>query len=366
MNVKKIGLPFWIIVVLPVLLAIIYYGVIAANQYVSVSNFVVRSPQKSTSVSGLSAVLQSVGFASSQDDAQVVSQYIISRDAVRELEEELNIRDKFQKTNIDFIDKFDPLGINNSLENLYEYYKNKVTVDVDTKSSISTLTVKAYDPKDAYIINNRLLEMAERLVNKLNQRGRDDTVSYAEAEVKRAQDRLQDALTAMMRYRADNKVVDIEKEALIQLQMISKLQEQLIIVRSQLTQLRTVTPENPQIPILEERERGLLKDIQLETNKVAGGSKSYSLNEKSAEFEKLTLDKEIAIKQLTAALAALEQSKSESIRKQLYLERIAQPNIPDISTEPKKIKGILSVFMFSMLMWFVWSLLAAGVKEHGS
>ena len=214
MNVKKIGLPFWIIVVLPVLLAIIYYGVIAANQYVSVSNFVVRSPQKSTSVSGLSAVLQSVGFASSQDDAQVVSQYIISRDAVRELEEELNIRDKFQKTNIDFIDKFDPLGINNSLENLYEYYKNKVTVDVDTKSSISTLTVKAYDPKDAYIINNRLLEMAERLVNKLNQRGRDDTVSYAEAEVKRAQDRLQDALTAMMRYRADNKVVDIEKEAL--------------------------------------------------------------------------------------------------------------------------------------------------------
>ena len=74
----------------------------------------------------------------------------------------------------------------------------------------------------------------------------------------------------------------------------------------------------------------------------------------------------MATKQLTATLASLEQSKNEVIRKQLYLERIAQPNIPDISTEPKKITGILSVFMFSMLMWFVWSLLAVGVKEHRS
>lgn len=366
LKLKKLGLPFLIIVVLPTILSIIYYGLIAANQYISVSNFVVRSPQKNTSVSGLSAVLQSVGFASSQDDAQVVSQYVLSRDALQELDKELDLRSKYRNTGVDFVGRFNPLGINSSLESLYDYYLKKVTIEVDNKSSISTLTVRAYNSKDAYIINSRLLDMAESLVNKLNQRGRDDTVSYAEKEVAYAQKRLEDSLIALTKFRSDNKVVDIDKQASIQLQMVSKLQDQLILVRTQLMQLKSITPENPQIRILAERERSILREIQSETNKITGGSNSNSLNEKSAEFEKLTLDKEMATKQLTATLASLEQSKNEVIRKQLYLERIAQPNIPDISTEPKKIKGILSVFMFSMLMWFVWSLLAAGVKEHRS
>ena len=365
-NIKKLPISFWLIVAIPTIISIIYYGFITANQYVSTSNFVVRSPQKSTSVTGISAVLQSVGFTSSQDDAHVVSQYILSRDAVKELDDKIDLRNKYKKTGIDFIGKFDPLSINNSLENLFEYYQNKVEVVIDSKSSISTLTVRAYDAKDAYAINSQLLDMAESLVNKLNQRGRSDTITYAESEVNSAQQRLQEAMLALVKYRADNKVVDIDKQAAIQLQMISKLQEQLIMVRSQLVQLRTITPQNPQIPILEEKERAIKKEIQTETNKATGGNNTNSLNEKSAEFETLTLNKEIATKQLTAALASLEQSKNEAMRKHLYLERISQPNVSDLSTEPKRIKGILSVFLFSLLIWFVWSLLSAGVKEHTS
>ena len=59
---KKLGLPFWLIVVIPTAMAIIYFGFIAADRYVSTSAFVVRSPQKVSSVSGLSAFLQNVGF----------------------------------------------------------------------------------------------------------------------------------------------------------------------------------------------------------------------------------------------------------------------------------------------------------------
>ena len=89
-----------------------------------------------------------------------------------------------------------------------------------------------------------------------------------------------------------------------------------------------------------------------------------SINEKSTDYEKLALGKEIAAKQLTAALASLEQSKNDAARKQLYLERIAQPNMPDYAAEPRRLRSILSVFLLGLVFWGIFSMLMAGVREH--
>lgn len=361
LKLKKLGLPFLIIVVLPTILSVIYYGFIAANQYISVSNFVVRSPQKNTSVSGLSAVLQGVGFSRSQDDAHIVTQYMLSRDALNTLDKELNLKEKYRHSGIDLFGKFNPLGLDDSSESLYDFYKKKVGIDLDSSSSISTLTVRAYTPEDAYTINNRLLNMAEVIVNQLNERGRKDTIAYAEKELAQAEKNLQVASTELAMFRSKNQIFDVDKQATIQLQMVSKLQDQLLLVRSQLAQIRAVTPENPQIRVLQEREKLIKQEIQAETNKALGAA---SINEKSTDYEKLALGKEIAAKQLTAALASLEQSKNDAARKQLYLERIAQPNMPDYAAEPRRLRSILSVFLLGLVFWGIFSMLMAGVREH--
>ena len=361
-KIKKLGVSFWLIVVLPTLLSILYFGFIAADQYVSVSNFVVRSPQKNTSVSGLSAVLQGVGFSRSQDDAHVVTQYMLSRDAVATLDKEFDLRAKYRNAGLDFVSRFNSFGFDNSLESLFDYYKKKVSIDLDSNSSISTLTVRAYSADDAYAINNRLLNMAEVIVNQLNERGRRDTVSYAENEVNRAEGRLQSASEALIHYRSANQVVDVEKQTAIQLQMVSKLQDQLILVKAQLAQLRVVTPENPQIQVLLEREKTIQKEIQVANAKTLGAGSS--LNQKSAEYEKLSLNKDLAAKQLGVALSALEQSKNDAARKQLYLERIAQPNVPDYASEPKRIRGVLTVLVLGLVIWGIMTMLLAGVREH--
>ena len=130
---------------------------------------------------------------------------------------------------------------------------------------------------------------------------------------------------------------------------------------SPLAQIRAVTPENPQIRVLQEREKLIKQEIQAETNKALGAA---SINEKSTDYEKLALGKEIAAKQLTAALASLEQSKNDAARKQLYLERIAQPNMPDYAAEPKRVRGILTVFALGLVIWGIMTMLIAGVREH--
>lgn len=96
--------------------------------------------------------------------------------------------------------------------------------------------------------------------------------------------------------------------------------------------------------------------------KVAGGS--TSLTNKAAQYERLALDRTFAEKQLGAALASLEQARNDAQRKQLYLERIVQPNKPDVAVEPRRLRAILATFLLGIISWGVLTILLAGVKEH--
>jgi capsular polysaccharide transport system permease protein len=106
----------------------------------------------------------------------------------------------------------------------------------------------------------------------------------------------------------------------------------------------------------------LQAEIELETAKVAGGDRS--LSNKSAEYERLALDRVFAERQLGAALASLEQARNDAQRKQLYLERIVQPNKPDVAIEPRRIRNVLATLVLSLIAWGILSLLIAGVREH--
>ena len=54
-------------VVVPTLLAILYFGLIASDVYISESRFIIRSPQQQT-ITSLGAILQGAGLTRSQDD----------------------------------------------------------------------------------------------------------------------------------------------------------------------------------------------------------------------------------------------------------------------------------------------------------
>jgi len=224
------------------------------------------------------------------------------------------------------------------------------------------MTVRAYTPEDAQRINKELLELGEALVNRLNERGRQDLISFAAAEVEIAENKAKAAALALSSFRNQKNVIDPEQQSAIQLQLIAKLQDELIATKSQLTQLQTFTRDNPQIPSLQKRAQSLQADIDAEIGRVAGGEKS--LANKAAQYQRLALEREFADKQLASALASLEQARNEAQRKQLYLERIVQPSKPDYPVEPRRIRGILSAFVIGMIAWGVLSLLVAGVKEH--
>ena len=355
---------FWLTVVLPTALAALYYGAVASDVYVSESRFVVRSPQR-PAATGLGALLQGTAFSRSQDDTYSVHDFIRSRDALRELDEKLQVRQAYADPGIDFVNRFPGLAWwDRSFEAFHVYYQKHVGIDYDTVSSISVLRVRAYGAEDAQRINELLLQMGERLVNNLNARSRQDLIEVAQNEVRAAEARSKQAAAALAGFRTERGVFDPDRQSALQLQGVAKLREELLAAETQLAQVRRVSPNNPQVAVLAQRVEALQRAVAAETATVTGRSGGGSLAGKSPAFERLQLEKAFADRQLAAALAALVTARSEAARKQLYLQRLVQPNLPDQAMEPRRVRGVVTVLLMGLVSWGVISLILAGVREH--
>lgn len=187
-------------------------------------------------------------------------------------------------------------------------------------------------------------------------------IRFAAKEVSEAEKKATLAALALARYRNEKGVIDPEKQSAIPLQQVAKLQDELIAAKTQLAQLQLLAKDNPQIPVLRKRIQMLDNEIERESSRVAGGGRS--LASKAADFQRLALEKEFADKMLATALASLEQARNEAQRKQLYLERIAQPSLPDAAMEPRRLRSVLAVFVLGLIAWGVLAMLIAGIKEH--
>src|SRR5271156_3958467 len=93
-------------VVAPTCLAILYYGFFASDVFISESRFLVRSPQHQNQSGLFGQLLQGSGLTHSQDDTYSVHDYILSRDALRELDAKLEVRKAFTSKHVDPINRF--------------------------------------------------------------------------------------------------------------------------------------------------------------------------------------------------------------------------------------------------------------------
>lgn len=359
-RIGKLPTLFVVAVLVPTMISVLYFTM-SSDVYMSESRFVVRSPEKSNT-SGLGALFRAGGMSNDANEGYATKDYIISRDALAALNRDNLVINAYGNENVSILNRFNPFNRGGVKEKLYKYYSGKVEVAHDVTSSITALRVRAFTPQDAQEINRRLLVQAEALVNKLNGRARSDLINYATDELNEAKAAARTAALALSDYRNREGVVDPEKQATVQLQMISKLQDEMIATQTQLIQLRAFTPQNPQIPVLQNRVQSLNREIDKQTGLVAGNQKSLAAT--AAQFQRLQLESQLADRQLGAAISSLQDARNEARRKRAYVERIVEPSRPDYPAEPRRLRGILSTFVVGLVIWAVLSMLISGVKEH--
>lgn len=345
---------------LPTLLATLYFGVIAADLYAAQARFLVRSPTKPM-VGGLAALLPG-SATSGSEDAYAVQNYAVSRDALDALIRQLDLRTMFSRPEADLFSRYpNPLDWDNA-EDFLRYYQRRVELVYDTTSGISTLTVKAFRPEDAEVIANRLLDLGEALVNRLNERARINAVRDSEADVVQAREALATAQQGLLAYRNRESLLDPGRASGAVVESQARIEAELSTNRARLAELLRGAPGSPMRADIEARISALEQQLDRQRGRLTGGA--GALAPKLSSYEQLALDKEFAGKALASALASLESSRAEARRQQTYLERVVMVGRPESAEYPRRFRAVLIVFVSSFLLYSMGRLLLAGVREH--
>lgn len=345
---------------LPTLLAAVYFGVIAAPEYESISGFTVRSADGGGGM-GLEFFIASVPGSSAGADAMLVQEYILSRDMLAKLEADHGFVAHYR----DHGDVLSRLSADADAEERFEYYEDHVRVEHDSQSGVISLSVRAYSAEKARELNQAMLAAGEELVNQLNARSRADRIALATHELDNQAARLTRARAALVAFQAEHDEINPLESAAAVLGIRSQLEGELASARAELTALRrTLQPTAPEVISLRSRITALQAQIDSQTARLSNGDTGFAAT--IAAFEPLLVEKEFAQQAYQSALGALEMARVEADRQNRYVVSVAQPSAPDAPTHPDGVRGVLSVSAICFMLLGVGSLLLASVREHAN
>lgn len=352
---------FAMVVGLPTLCATVYMVGFAADQYVSEARFVVRG-QASQSSGMLTGLLASTGLSHAQEDTYVVQDYIQSRDAMNGLIANDDLRAVFNRPEADILSRFPIWKGWASEEHLFRFYKSHVQAELDSTTGISVLSIKTFRGADSQQIASALLGAGEALVNRMNERQRDNTLRQARKDVLDAENRVTDVGNEIAVFRNREAVLDPTKQSVPLLSGINDLQMALVRTNLQLAQVTVSTPKSPLIPDLNRRIRALQDQIDQARAQVTGSDQS--LVPKITAFDALVLQQSFADKLLGSAIQSLETARIAAERQELYLETIVQPNLSDYPAYPKRVATIAIVFASFLGLYICGGLIITSAREH--
>ena len=108
--------------------------------------------------------------------------------------------------------------------------------------------------------------------------------------------------------------------------------------------------------------RALEAQVAGQNNRIAGTGPSIASS--LGDYENLVIRRENAARRYAAVAAQYDHARAEAERKQLYLVRVVEPNMPVKSLFPRSSQIVLTVFFGLALAYGIGWLLLAGVREH--
>lgn len=157
-------------------------------------------------------------------------------------------------------------------------------------------------------------------------------------------------------------MVDPEENVTKRTEVIAALTAEMVEDEVLLRQLRSSSPSNPRIPPLETKIASLRAQIDAEQAELTGSDTAIA--GKIADYEALVLKRKLADMSYETAVRTIDNARQEAQRKRIYIEAIVSPNLPDESTEPKRLRSIFTVMVLSFAVFVMLYLLVSGGRDH--
>jgi capsular polysaccharide transport system permease protein len=365
-------------VLLPTMVAALFYLFVASDRFVSEARFAVRSNE----TQAVDAVGMITGLPSSQivSDSYIVADYIGSRDMVDELLRRLPIKSIYADG-----DYFSRIGEGVTVEELVEYWREHVDVYYDSTKNTISLEVQAFSATEADRITREVVDVVRILVNDLSAQSRRDAVQFSAAEVARAELRVRGARDDVLKFRVAHNELDPTRSAEATLGMAAQLEGERVKLASELASLSGyLSDDAPSVQMLKSRIAALAGEVARIQGQISAGTDSNgaptsiqagntgtdtdsdAMATVIGEYQELTLNQEFAEKAYTAAMASLERARAEASRTQSYLAIYGQPSIAEEAMYPRRWLNIWVVFALSGILWAIGMLGFMTVRDHVS
>jgi capsular polysaccharide transport system permease protein len=353
-------------VLIPGFLAGFYYYEIATPLYATKTEFVIQQADSSASSrgGGLGGLLGG-GALSGLQDSIAVQGYLMSRDAMLRLDQDVGFRSIFQAEGIDPIQRLDPDA---TLEAAYKVYQRNVRIAYDPTEGIIKMEVIAPDPQMSVEISNALIRYAEEQVDQLTQRLREDQMKGARESYEEAEANMMAAQRRVVDLQERFKILSSETEVQLITAQISELEGQLTKDRLGLAQMESnETPNLARMEPLKRRIATLESEIvSLRSKLTEADASGQSLAEVQSELLMAEADVKTRQALLAGSLEAMESARVAANRQVRYLSLSVSPIAPDEAAYPRAFENTMVAFLIFAGIYLMISMTAAILREQVS
>lgn len=334
---------FRAVVLVPNLLSLLYFGIIAAPVYTSTAALIVLNPKQNAP--SLSSLLSGASGDSSEQGGYILEKYFASWDAFHRVEKPMKLADSYRRG--DFVSRFGGLAtaFQTSDIALWRYFQKQVDVAIDQKSGIVTVDVNAYDPTYAVTLARQLLTHAVDHMDAMNAQQEGDFVKNAVARRNAIEAALQGDLAALAQFRNRTGTYDPKELYLSNLTLMNSLAMKATELKSQREAIERATPNNPQAATLGTAVQSVHSDM----SSTAKGFPAMARS--SSRYEKLLVSRDNNITLLGQANMALQQAQAGAEQNRYYLNVISSPSEPHTPEGPQRLWWIGGIALASLLLW---------------
>ena len=342
------------IVAVPSLLFATYIFAIASPQYTAEARFTLRG--------GMPANLSQLGKLTGApsmlivQDTQVILEFMKSRAMVEDLKKSINFDSFYEDSSIDWLSRLKP---HQAIEKVVKYWDKHLALSVELPSGIGTFTVRAFTPDDAVKVSNAALEASEQLVNDMNDKMREDAVSLAESERKRAEASLATARANLESARNEEGMLSAKDESTSLMGLIQQVEGKMILMQQEFdSQRRYVRADAPQLKNLQTKIDASQKEIDALKGQMTRSGPAKATDKQKpvlsgvmSRLDYADLESKIQEKIYAASLAGLEQARLASESKLMYLNTFVQPVAAQQSEYPKRGLDMLIFILAAAVTW---------------
>ncbi|MCF6194450.1 MAG: hypothetical protein L3J46_08995 [Kangiellaceae bacterium] len=355
---------FWLFFLIPFTVGMTYYLAFASNQYEAVAHFTIEKNSDKQS-DPLGALTGLPGSVSSTRDALIIKDFIESREVIERTRNDFNIKEFYARNDKDWLSR---LKDDAKIEDILEYWQEKVIVEFNQSSGIVVLSVLAFEPEQAVLITKAVLKESELLVNNLSLKAREDSLSFAKRELENAEKNLKQARTDLRIFRDVEQALSPEKNAESKLKLVEYLESARANAETELRSLRMSYPDvSPRVREAKNKVLSLKKQVQKERDRsvrITNASDAKTMSTIISKHEELLTEQGFAEKSYEAALVNIEIARINASQQQRYLSVIVNPTKPEKPAKPKTPEDYLVLLISCLLLCGIMSLIIASIRDH--